>query len=364
MVPAILRLFFGVLRLDRGGGSRTPAIIAETLTFFRFCVSFNRFYRKQPFNAVYTKLKSPFSSRTSVRTCLVIRGFYFSLIKLNRECVRGLWSGQQQELIFLRNRNTERGSIQNARQVLRNMINSSADQPIGYPIYVSPLITSFVETNSQTTQILGPAITLQTIWDWIKQAGNHIRRHCGMTCSSNVSLPPTQGAPLPPQSQTTPGTPSVQPGLPRNSGGSLNRYANPLSSGTPRGRNRRSSGGRSVTAINSEYQMHSLQRHDSVPVGRTYWNPSANAASGYVSLEPCLPTTAEGDESPTPTRALSRAYTHPPRSAAVVRRILRVTADGRDRSRSPRVTITTPAVVTEASDTVIFFYFLSDSKFR
>jgi hypothetical protein len=53
------------------------------------------------------------------------------VIKLNRECVRAFWAGQQQELIFLRNRNPERGSIQNARQVLRNMINSSADQPIG-----------------------------------------------------------------------------------------------------------------------------------------------------------------------------------------------------------------------------------------
>ena len=32
--------------------------------------------------------------------------------QLNSECVRGLWAGQQHELIFLRNRNPERGSIQ------------------------------------------------------------------------------------------------------------------------------------------------------------------------------------------------------------------------------------------------------------
>ncbi|KAJ7307491.1 hypothetical protein JRQ81_009512 [Phrynocephalus forsythii] len=36
----------------------------------------------------------------------------FRVIKVNRECVRGLWAGQQQELVFLRNRNPERGSIQ------------------------------------------------------------------------------------------------------------------------------------------------------------------------------------------------------------------------------------------------------------
>ncbi|XP_041418756.1 pecanex-like protein 2 isoform X2 [Xenopus laevis] len=58
----------------------------------------------------------------------------FKVIKVNKECVRGLWAGQQQELIFLRNRDPERGSIQNNKQVLRNLINSSCDQPLGYPM--------------------------------------------------------------------------------------------------------------------------------------------------------------------------------------------------------------------------------------
>ena len=82
------------------------------------------------------------------------RHLIFRVIKLNRECVRGLWAGQQQELIFLRNRNPERGSIQNAKQALRNIINSSCDQPIGYPIYVSPLTTSYCDTNTQVWQRL------------------------------------------------------------------------------------------------------------------------------------------------------------------------------------------------------------------
>ena len=77
----------------------------------------------------------------------------FRVIKVNKECVRGLWAGQLQELIFLRNRNPERGSIQNAKQALRNMINSSCDQPIGYPIYVSPLTTSYADTNEQYSSI-------------------------------------------------------------------------------------------------------------------------------------------------------------------------------------------------------------------
>lgn len=51
----------------------------------------------------------------------------FRVIKVNRECVRGLWAGQQQELVYLRNTNPERGSIQNAKQVRHyyDLINDS-----------------------------------------------------------------------------------------------------------------------------------------------------------------------------------------------------------------------------------------------
>lgn len=87
----------------------------------------------------------------------------FRVIKINRECVRGLWAGQQQELVYLRNRNPERGSIQNAKQALRNIINSSCDQPIGYPIYVSPLTTSYAETSEQLCSIVGGSISFKKI---------------------------------------------------------------------------------------------------------------------------------------------------------------------------------------------------------
>ncbi|CAD5215033.1 unnamed protein product [Bursaphelenchus xylophilus] len=109
------------------------------------------------------------------------------VIKLNRECVRAFWSGQQQELIFLRNRNPERGSIQNARQVLRNMINSSADQPIGYPIYVSPLTTSFIETHSQIPEIMGRPITFCSIGSQFMKLFGRLRKHFGTSGSSNIT---------------------------------------------------------------------------------------------------------------------------------------------------------------------------------
>ncbi|KAL4830573.1 hypothetical protein H8958_022843 [Nasalis larvatus] len=87
--------------------------------------------------------------------------------QVNRECVRGLWAGQQQELVFLRNRNPERGSIQNAKQALRNMINSSCDQPLGYPIYVSPLTTSLAGSHPQLRALWGGPISLGAIARWL-----------------------------------------------------------------------------------------------------------------------------------------------------------------------------------------------------
>uniref|UniRef100_A0A182IKP6 Pecanex-like protein n=1 Tax=Anopheles atroparvus TaxID=41427 RepID=A0A182IKP6_ANOAO len=112
----------------------------------------------------------------------------FRVIKLNRECVRGLWAGQQQELIYLRNRNPERGSIQNAKQALRNIINSSCDQPIGYPIYVSPLTTSYAETNAQLCRIVGGEITLEKIHQMLIRSWQRIRQRCREGCSSGSAI--------------------------------------------------------------------------------------------------------------------------------------------------------------------------------
>uniref|UniRef100_A0A8C9J0K7 Pecanex-like protein n=1 Tax=Panthera tigris altaica TaxID=74533 RepID=A0A8C9J0K7_PANTA len=92
----------------------------------------------------------------------------FKVIKVNKECVRGLWAGQQQELIFLRNRNPERGSIQNNKQVLRNLINSSCDQPLGYPMYVSPLTTSYLGTHRQLQSVWSGPVTLDGIRTWFR----------------------------------------------------------------------------------------------------------------------------------------------------------------------------------------------------
>ncbi|XP_040286071.1 pecanex-like protein 2 [Bufo bufo] len=92
----------------------------------------------------------------------------FKVIKVNKECVRGLWAGQQQELIFLRNLDHERGSIQNNKHVLRNLINSSCNQPLGYPIYVSPLTTSYLGTHNQLKKLLGGPVNFDIITSWFQ----------------------------------------------------------------------------------------------------------------------------------------------------------------------------------------------------
>ncbi|XP_075783410.1 pecanex-like protein 1 isoform X6 [Pelodiscus sinensis] len=112
----------------------------------------------------------------------------FRVIKVNKECVRGLWAGQQQELVFLRNRNPERGSIQNAKQALRNMINSSCDQPIGYPIYVSPLTTSYSDSHDQLKEFLGGAISLGNIRSFIVSTWHRLRKGCGAGCNSGGNI--------------------------------------------------------------------------------------------------------------------------------------------------------------------------------
>ncbi|CCD62116.1 Pecanex-like protein [Caenorhabditis elegans] len=156
------------------------------------------------------------------------------VIKLNRECVRAFWAGQQQELIFLRNRNPERGSIQNARQVLRNMINSSADLPVGYPIYVSPLTTSHIESHSQIHKVFGPTFTFEGFRQLGQNVWNRLRNHFGPSGSTSAhqqqqqqqasqSIVPTP-TPVPPVMQitipsATPSGISSAPGGPNPSSG-------------------------------------------------------------------------------------------------------------------------------------------------
>ena len=92
--------------------------------------------------------------------------------------MRALWTSQRQELIFLRNSDSERGSIQNHKPTLRNMINSSMDLPVGYPIYVSPLHTSFLDRHDKYNSTLFGRATDPL---WLAQGARVVRKLCD-TC--------------------------------------------------------------------------------------------------------------------------------------------------------------------------------------
>ena len=119
---------------------------------------------------------------------LIRRQLSFKIIRLNPESVRGLWAAQQEELIFIRNLNAERGSIQNSRPVLRNILNSSCDQPIGYPNYVSPILTSYTAQHEHAGSIWARDLRLA---DMLAATA----RFCGdclatcISCNSGFGMP-------------------------------------------------------------------------------------------------------------------------------------------------------------------------------
>ncbi|XP_077879191.1 pecanex-like protein 2 isoform X2 [Ictidomys tridecemlineatus] len=132
------------------------------------------------------------------KVVMLHRGFLsFKVIKVNKECVRGLWAGQQQELIFLRNRNPERGSIQNNKQVLRNLVNSSCDQPLGYPMYVSPLTTSYLGTHRQMKHVWGGPVTLDRLRAWFRARWLSMRKDCSVGQHSRGNIEDVDGGGAP-----------------------------------------------------------------------------------------------------------------------------------------------------------------------
>lgn len=46
------------------------------------------------------------------------------------------------------------------------MINSSCDQPLGYPMYVSPLTTSYLGTHRQLQSVWSGPVPLDSIRTW------------------------------------------------------------------------------------------------------------------------------------------------------------------------------------------------------
>uniref|UniRef100_A0A3P8VGP3 Pecanex-like protein n=1 Tax=Cynoglossus semilaevis TaxID=244447 RepID=A0A3P8VGP3_CYNSE len=224
----------------------------------------------------------------------------FRVIKVNKECVRGLWAGQQQELVFLRNRNPERGSIQNAKQALRNMINSSCDQPIGYPIYVSPLTTSYCNSHPQLGHILGGPISIGNIRNFVVGTWHRLRKGCGAGCNSGGNIEDSDAGGLSCGSGNGTGGDSQQSSVSQGGlSGPVPPYSyqpHPLgtsqsSQSVQSGLVRHSPARASVVSQSSSYR-YSSSRHSSLRTSTTGLEPCRRSSTSQLSLR-TIPTSLQ-----------------------------------------------------------------------
>ncbi|KAL3049653.1 hypothetical protein OYC64_008998 [Pagothenia borchgrevinki] len=250
----------------------------------------------------------------------------FRVIKVNKECVRGLWAGQQQELVFLRNRNPERGSIQNAKQALRNMINSSCDQPIGYPIYVSPLTTSYCNTHPQLGHILGGPISIGNIRNFVVSTWHRLRKGCGAGCNSGGNIEDSDAGGMSCGSGNGTGGDSQQSSVSQGgmSGPAPSHTYQPHTLGTSQSSQSVQSGGlvrhspaRASVASQSSSFRYSSSRHSSLRTSSTGLEPCRRSSTSQLSLR-TLPTSLQlrlgsssASDPPGPSSSLS-SHSIPP----------------------------------------------------
>lgn len=134
-----LKTLYDAVQGYMGDGQQAQIICSETDPAWAQAV----FADRPSLLSMRYNLEDSSSNQEHFVVMLTSRHRSYKVFKVNSESVRGFWAGQQQEVLFLREPANERGSIQNAKTVLRNLINQSCDQPVGYPIFVSELSYSF-----------------------------------------------------------------------------------------------------------------------------------------------------------------------------------------------------------------------------
>ena len=73
---------------------------------------------------------------------LTLKSQLVHVARLQPESLRGLWSSQLLELLYLNNEEEERYSVQQEEHLLRNISTQAGDSPVGYPVFSSaPLYT-------------------------------------------------------------------------------------------------------------------------------------------------------------------------------------------------------------------------------
>jgi hypothetical protein len=67
---------------------------------------------------------------------------HWSVLEMERECVRAFWANEAKNLLFDEVTSSERPGIQFDSRYLRNITNQSCNPPIGYPVVLSNVVRS------------------------------------------------------------------------------------------------------------------------------------------------------------------------------------------------------------------------------
>jgi hypothetical protein len=67
----------------------------------------------------------------------------WAVFQMRHEWIRALWCHDFRDVLFYGQSNSERMAIQNNNRFLNNVIIQASDLPVGYPAYVSGVVTSF-----------------------------------------------------------------------------------------------------------------------------------------------------------------------------------------------------------------------------
>ncbi|EAY02568.1 hypothetical protein TVAG_116220 [Trichomonas vaginalis G3] len=68
---------------------------------------------------------------------------HWNFFSYNSYAARSLWQSEATSCLYFQNDNQERNSIQSNHFHLNNLVIQACNQPIGYPAYVSPVLTSY-----------------------------------------------------------------------------------------------------------------------------------------------------------------------------------------------------------------------------
>lgn len=101
---------------------------------------FSMDYRQDEVSGKYFCLNCCSFQNSYTAHILSLQDEIINFVQINPWALRGVWSNLSWELQYLTNDDEERYSIQAHSRLLRNIFTQTAEIPLGYHIYQSPLI--------------------------------------------------------------------------------------------------------------------------------------------------------------------------------------------------------------------------------